>query len=145
MLWPGLLTSEDLFKDLRMWEVYSWASHCLHTHTDTPPPCLCISVTHGNYFLSPGSHTLVLLCSLRSHWFKQKFHQKSRPAHTSPGRRSTTLTPPGRWAQQRPSAVAPAGACTAMAPTLAHTPGALSPPPFTPQWRPAGTGSHQTT
>lgn len=119
----------------------SWASHSLYT--DTPPPCPCISVTHGNYFLSPGSHTFALLCSLRSRWFQQKFHQKSRPAHTSHGRRWTALAPPGHWAQQRPSAVAPAGVRPAAAHTPAHAPRALSPPLFTPQRRPAGTGSHQ--
>lgn len=123
-LWPEPLTSEDVFKDLRMCEFTpEQATACTHARTPLPRPR--IRATHGNYFLSPGSHILTLLCSARSHRFQQEFHQTSRPAHTSHGRRWTTLTPPGHRAQQHPSAGALAGARAAMA----HTPAALSPVP----------------
>lgn len=87
---------------------------------------------HLQQLLSSGSHILTLRCSLQSRWFQQKFHPKSRPAHTSHGRWWTALTHYGRWAQQHPSAVAPACTHTAMA----HTPAALSSPLFPPQPRP---------
>lgn len=112
-----------------MWEFTpEQATACRHTAHPLPvrAPVPLAAIT----FI--GSHILALLCSLQSHWFQQKFHPKSRPAHTSHGRWWTALTHYGRWAQQRPSALAPARTHTA----TAQTPAALSSPLFPSQPRP---------
>lgn len=91
-LWPGLLTSEDLFNDFRMWEFTpEQATAC--THTDTSPQCPCTHVpthrlwqnvgwklpwSHGALSYPSPSQTLAL------GFFIQESKGKSGKGHSNP-------------------------------------------------------------
>lgn len=110
-------------------------------HIDTPPPCPCISATHGNLVSSISSHMLTLLCSLTD------FHRNSTRIKASPEIPQHMVNNPHSSQALMPAMLICHG--TILCPHSpahppAHLPISPQPTPGCPQQKPAGTGSQLT-